>query len=318
MSIVDMPIKELEEYQGINPKPLDFDEYWLEALKEMQAVDPQICLTKSEFQAPTVECYDMYFTGVNGAKVYVKHLRPKNIAGKIPAILKFHGYYGNSGPWSTYLKYAASGVAVFAMDVRGQGGKSQDVGGVCGNTLQGHIIRGMDEEDPQKLLYRDIFLDAAELAKIAMDMEFVDSTCVYTTGGSQGGALALACAALEPRIAKVAALYPFLCDYKRVTEIDIDERAYGEIREYFRRFDPRHESEEEFFTKLGYIDVQNLAPRIQAEVLMFTGLMDTMCPPSTQYATYNKLKCKKYHILYPEYGHEDIEDTDDIIFQFFI
>ena len=35
---------------------------------------------------------------------------------------------------------------------------------------------------------------------------------------------------------------------------------------------PRHEREDELFTKLGYIDAQHLAPRIQAEVFMGVGL----------------------------------------------
>lgn len=318
MPLIDMPIDKLEKYNGVNPKPTDFDEYWEKALTEMRAVASQVTITKATFQTPTIECFDMYFTGVNGAKIYVKHLRPKNVAGKIPAVLRFHGYKNASEDWFGYLGFASAGVAVFAMDVRGQGGKSEDVGGVCGNTIYGHISRGLDEKDPQKLLYRDIFLDTAQLAGIVMDMDFIDETNVYTFGGSQGGALAIACAALEPRIARVAARYPFLCDYKRVWDMDLAENAYAELREYFRRFDPRHEREEEVFTKLGYIDLQYLAPRIRASILVFTGLMDKICPPSTQYAMYNKLVCPKRHVIYPDYGHEAMKDVYDITFDFLI
>ena len=89
-----------------------------------------------------------------------------------------------------------------------------------------------------------------------------------------------------------------------------------EIREFFRKFDPLHRREEEIFTRLGYIDVQNLCPRIRAEVRMITGLMDTICPPSTQFAAYNKIKSKKSMTLYPDYGHEMIPQTGDEIFQF--
>lgn len=318
MPMIDMPVEELEQYSGVNPKPVDFEEYWSKAIAEMKSVNPQVTMTKSKFQAPDVACYDMYFTGVNGARIYVKHLRPKNISGKIPAVLQFHGYSGDSGDWYTKLGYAASGFAVFAMDARGQGGKSEDVGGVRGNTLHGHIIRGIDEDDPQRMLFRDIFLDTAELAGIVMELDFVDEAKVYATGGSQGGALTLACASLEPRIAKAAAVFPFLCDYKRVWDMDLDIQAYAELKEYFRNFDPRHERESEIFTKLGYIDLQYLAPRIRGDMLMFTGLMDNVCPPSTQYAAYNKMTCRKKHILYPDYGHEDLKDSADIIFEYFV
>lgn len=318
MPMIDMPVKELEQYKGVNPKPADFEEYWEKAIAEMKAVDPQVEMKKAAFQTPNVECYDMYFTGVNGARIYAQHLRPKHIEGKIPAVLMFHGYCGNSGDWSKKLGYAASGIAVFAMDARGQGGKSQEVGGVCGNTIHGHIIRGLDEEDPQKLLFRDIFLDTAELAGIVLGMDFVDEVKVYATGGSQGGALTISCAALEPRIAKAAPEFPFLCDYKRVWDMDLAAHAYAELKDYFRFFDPRHEREEEVFTKLGYIDLQYLAPRIKANVLLFTGLMDKICPPSTQYAAYNKMTCNKKHVIYPDFGHENLHDSSDMIFDFFV
>lgn len=318
MSRIDMKLKDMEQYLGTNPRPVDFDEYWDKAIAEMKAVDPQITMTKADFQAPGVECYDMHFTGVNGARIYAKHLRPKKIEGKIPAVVMFHGYCVNSGDWYDKLAYAMSGMAVFAMDVRGQGGKSEDVGGVHGNTVHGHIIRGLAEENPEKLLYRSIFLDTAQLAGIAMDMDFIDETKVYARGGSQGGGLTIACAALEPRIAKAVIEEPFLCDYRRVWNMGLDMNAYAELREYFRLYDPMHEHEEEMFVKLGYIDGQHLAPRIKAEVLMLTGLLDNVCPPSTQYAAYNKMTCKKKHLLYPEYYHEALARVNDIAFDFFV
>lgn len=198
------------------------------------------------------------------------------------------------------------------------GGRSEDVGGVYGNTLHGHVIRGLSEKDPHKMLYRDIFLDTAELAGIVMDLDFIDETKVYAMGGSQGGALTLACASLEPRIAKAAPAEPFLCDFKRVWDMDLDVNVYGELRDYFRMFDPRHEREEEIFTKLGYIDIQYLVPRIKGEVLMLTGLLDDICPPSTQFAAYNKMTCKKRHLIYPDYKHEALKDVNDITYQFLV
>ena len=98
--------------------------------------------------------------------------------------------------------------------------------------------------------------------------------------------------------------------------MDQAKDAYFELTNFFRMFDPRHEREEEIFTKLGYIDCQHLAPRIQAEVLMFTGLMDTICPPSTQFAAYNKVTAKKDVVLYPDYTHESLPGMIDRVFEF--
>ena len=124
MPLIDMPVEELKKYQGINPKPDDFEEYWEKAIAEMKATDPNVELIKADFQHPAVECYDMYFTGVGGARVYAKLLKPKKIEGKCPAILHFHGYSGYSSEWTYYIAYAAAGFVVAALDARGQGGKS--------------------------------------------------------------------------------------------------------------------------------------------------------------------------------------------------
>ncbi|MCD4823630.1 MAG: acetylxylan esterase [Phycisphaerae bacterium] len=317
MPLIDMPMEKLKAYQGRNPKPADFDAFWDAGLAEMRDIDPQIELKPSDFQTPFAKCFDMYFTGMGGARVHAQLLQPKNSTQPHPAILMFHGYSGDAGDWSEKLGYVAMGYTVAALDCRGQGGKSEDVGGVSGNTLQGHIIRGLDDS-PEKLLFRQIFLDTAQLAKIVMEMPDVDETRVGATGGSQGGGLTLACAALEPRIKLAASVFPFLCDYRRTWEMDLAKDAYAELQKYFRTFDPHHEREDEIFTKLGYIDVQYLAARIKAEVLMSVGLMDTICPPSTQFAAYNKITSKKSLTIYHDYTHEKLPGISDIILQFFL
>ena len=316
MPLVDMPLEQLLTYTGRNPRPADFDEYWDQALAEMRALDPQTELVPHPLKAAFAECFDLYFTGVGGARVHAKLLRPKNAPVPHPALVMFHGYGGNSGDWSGKLGYVAQGYSVAALDVRGQGGLSQDVGGTTGRTASGHFIRGVDDA-PEKMLFRQVFLDCAQLAGIVMAMPDVDAGRVGAAGGSQGGALTVACAALESRIKKAAPTFPFLSDYKRVWEMDLAAGAYQEIRDYFRTFDPRHEREDEVWTRLGYVDIQHLAPRIKAEVLMPVGLMDTVCPPSTQFAAYNKITSPKSLLLYPDFGHEDLPGASDAVFDFF-
>jgi cephalosporin-C deacetylase len=231
----------------------------------------------------------------------------------------FHGYTGDSGDFSDKLAYVAAGYTVAALDCRGQGGLSEDAGGVTGNTQHGHIIRGLDDAlngQPEKLLYRQIFLDCAQMAKIVMEMPDVDPKRVGATGGSQGGALTVACIGLEPRIQRAAPVFPFLSDYKRVWDMDQAKDAYSELKEFFRHFDPCHEQEDAIFEKLGYIDIQFLAPRIKSNVLWAMGLMDTICPPSSQFAAYNKIKSQKALILYPDFGHEGLPGLNDKIYEF--
>jgi cephalosporin-C deacetylase len=315
----DFSFDHLQTYQGTNPRPDDFDDYWARGLAEMHALGTQAELVPAAFQAPNAECFHLYFTGAGGARVHAKLLRPRSVPVPHPAVLMFHGYSGDSGDWADKLSYVGQGFTVAALDCRGQGGLSEDNSSVQGNTHRGHIIRGLDDAlagRPEKLLFRQIYLDTAQLARIIMAMPEVDPARVGATGGSQGGALTVACAALEPGIRRAAPVFPFLSDYLRVWEMDQAKDAYAELKDYFRRFDPLHEKEEAVFRMLGYVDVQHLAGRICGEVEWYIGLMDTICPPSTQFAAYNKIKSARSMVIYPDFGHEGLPGAGDKIFQF--
>ncbi len=319
MPLIDLPPAQLRDYTGRNPRPDDFDAYWAAALRELDATPPEPELRPAAGAPATerVECLDLWFTGVGGARIYAKLVRPRDArAGSCPAVLQFHGYAGHSGDWLDKLGWAAEGCCHAMMDCRGQGGRSEDNGRVRGPTLRGHIVRGLEDPDPTRLLYRQIFLDTVQLARVVLAFPEVDPARVGSCGASQGGALALACAALEPRISRTAPVYPFLCDYQRTWEMDQAREAYEELRLFFRAFDPRHEREREIFTRLGYIDVQHLAPRIRARTLMFTGLMDTICLPSTQFAAFNRIPTPKEVVLYPDFGHELLPGQADRTFAF--
>lgn len=308
-------VEDLLGYTGISPKPEDFDGYWDRALRELDTQSLDYELVKADFQTPLAECYHLYFTGVGGARVHAKYVKPRQLEGKGPGLALFHGYHSGSGDWFDKAAYAAHGITVLAMDCRGQGGLSEDNLSAKGTTLKGHIIRGVDEEDPDKLYYRNVFLDLAQTVRILLTLDQVDSEKIAVHGCSQGGALTVACAALEPRVKLAIPVYPFLTDYKKAWEMEITSSAYEEIAYYFRFMDPLHQRQDEFFNKLGYIDIQNLADRIQARVVFVTGLADPICPPYTQFATYNKIQSSKELVVYHEYGHEYLPYLSDRVLQ---
>lgn len=315
MPLVDMPLEELKKYQGSSPCPEDFDAFWDRSLAEMNAIDPQPSYTPHPFSSKIADCYDLYFKSMKGATIYAKFARPKNAEGKLPTVLHFHGLGGSGECWRNLISYVSQGFCVATLDVRGQGGLSEDVGNHKGTTQCAPFIRGIEGE-PENLLYRDIFLDTAMLYRVLTMRDDVDPMRVGVFGGSQGGGLSLACAALVPEIKLCAPDFPYLSDYRRVWNMDLAKAAYDSISYYFRQRDPRHEHEDEFFYKLGYIDIQNLAKRIRAKVHMSTGLMDTICPPSTQFAVYNKITSEKEVVIYPDFGHECLLSNEDIVFNF--
>ncbi|WP_186577103.1 acetylxylan esterase [Aquibacillus kalidii] len=315
---IDMPIEELEKYMGKSPRPDDFDEYWASALRVLDGQSLDYELVPANFKTSFADCYHLYFTGVGSARVHCKFAKPKQGKATGQGLAIFHGYSVDSGDWLDKVAYAAEGVMVLALDCRGQGGLSEDNLSVKGPTLRGHIIRGIDDPNPHNLYYRQVFLDTVQTVRILMSMEEVDQNRIGVYGQSQGGALATACAALEPRVKELFAVHPFLSDYKRMWEMDIQNSAYEEIAYYFRCFDPTHARNDEVFNRLGYIDIQNLANRIKANVSWVTGLRDNICLPSSQYAAYNKITAEKTMLLYHEFGHEFLPEHGDIAYQRFI
>jgi cephalosporin-C deacetylase len=311
----DLPFEELLTYEGRTPRPADHDEYWERALADLAAVPADVVIEPAEFQTPLARCSHLWFTGTGGARVHAKLLQPIAPTAPHPALLQFHGYTGGSGDWSSRLNYVAHGYTVAALDCRGQAGLSVDEVPVAGWSMSSYLLRGVDDT-ADNLALRHLYLDAARLAQIVLDMDDVDPARVGATGYSQGGGLTLACAALEPRLRLAAPVYPFLCDFQRAWEMDLEKGPYNEIITYFRARDPLHARENEIFSRLGYVDVQHLAPRIRAEVLMTVSLADKICPPSTQFAAYNKLRGDKAYRVYPDFAHENLPGTDDAIFTF--
>jgi len=309
----DLKLPELKKYRGSSPRPGDFDAYWKKALAELDGVPFKVELRKADFVHAKVEAFHLFFQGTGGARIHAKYLRPMESAGRAPAIASFHGYSAQSGSFSSYLPWLTLGYSVFALDCRGQNGLSESTTPSTLGSFHGNLFRGI--ENPEHLLFRYIFLDAVQLIRIAAKEKQVDPKKIAVTGGSQGGGLALAAAALVPEVALCAAGCAFLSDYKRVWELS-EGRANDEINPYFQTHDPFHKRADEIFGKLGYIDVQHLAPRIRARTLMWVGLMDKVCPPSTVFAIYNKLKCKKKILVAPNQGHAHPWQWEDLAFGF--
>ncbi|MBC5625564.1 acetylxylan esterase [Clostridium sp. NSJ-49] len=317
MPIVDMPLERLREYKGTNTLPRDFSEFWNERINEVKNHPLKYKITESEIRGfEGCEFLELWFKGIDGGKVYAKYIRPKTDED-VPLILQFHGYPGASRGWFEQLSFVGMGCAIIAMDCPGQGGNGDSFTNMKGTTVSGHIVAGLDG-DICNMYYVKLFQNASILCRIVKELNGIDKERIYANGASQGAGIALVCAALNPIIKKCAALYPFLSDYKRVWDMDLDMIAYEGLRYYSRWFNSMNDKEDEMFTKLGYIDVHNFADMINCEVLFGTGLMDNVCPPSTQFAIYNNIGSKKKHIIFPDYTHEEIGEFDDMLIDFFL
>lgn len=313
-------LAELEACRGKNPIPADFDEFWAARIAEADAVPLDYEILPSDQIPELGSCtyYDLYFTGMEGARVYAKYAVPKVPGdGPAPLVLQFHGYPGCTRSWAEQSSWPGIGCAILSMDNPGQGGRSEDVGGFKGTTVSGHLIAGVDG-GPENLYYVRLYQDQHILCRIVRELEGIDLSRVYVNGSSQGGGMGIACCALNPDLVNRASiLYPFLSDFREVWELGADEIAYDGIRYYSRWFDADGERADEWFATLGYVDSLSFAHLVRCPVLFGTGLADVVCPPETQFAVYNALTCPKKHLLYPDFGHEEIQAFDDQIIRFY-
>lgn len=68
--------------------------------------------------------------------------------------------------------------------------------------------------------------------------------------------------------------------------------------------------------KLAYLDIVNFVPLLKSSLLVGTGLMNKICPLSTQYAVVNQAICSKKHIVFAKFGHELINQFKDEYLKF--
>ena len=55
MPILDMPLHELKQYAGLNPRPADIDAFWDASVAEMEALGTGCELVPADFQVPGVK-----------------------------------------------------------------------------------------------------------------------------------------------------------------------------------------------------------------------------------------------------------------------
>lgn len=173
------------------PRPSDFDLFWKDRMAEADAVGLDYAIeTASVTDAATCQLFDLWYTGMCGARLHAKYLKPVSDE-PVPLVLQFHGYPGASRSWFEQASFAGMGMALIALDCPGQGGPSEDIGGFEGTTVAGHIVAGIDG-DPANLYYVRLHQDIRILCRIVRELEGIDLARVFVNGASQGGGLGIA------------------------------------------------------------------------------------------------------------------------------
>ena len=286
MALFDLPLEQLRAYQPPRVEPDDFDAFWSDTLAETRQHPLAATFTPVDVGLAAVETFDVTFAGFGGHPIKAWLLLPCGRSGPLPCVVEYLGYGGGRGnPWD-WLLWSAAGYAHFVMDTRGQGsswlkGDTADLAPAGDPHHPGFLTNGI--LDPHAHYYRRVFTDGVRAVEAARSHPAIDAGRVAVSGASQGGGISLAVAGLVPDLAAALPDVPFLCHFRRATEIT-DANPYAEIGRYCV---VHRDKVEQVFTTLSYLDGVNHAARATAPALFSVALMDEICPPSTVFAAHN-------------------------------
>ncbi len=300
----DMPLEQLQSYLPTRSEPSDFDEFWQTTLQQAHSYELNATFVPVTTGFNTIDVFDVTFSGFDGQRIKGWLLLPKNTQDPLPCVVNYIGYGGGRGYPHDWLKWSSYGYAHFVMDTRGQGsrwlhGDTPDNASDGQNPQHpGFMTRGISS--PYSYYYRRLMTDAVRAVDAACGHPAVDNTKIIVAGGSQGGGLALAVAGLRDDIVAALPDVPFLCNFERAIRL-IDTDPYYEIAHYLTI---HRDKIEQTLTTLSYFDGMHFAVRASTTALFSVGMMDTICPPSTVYATYNHYHGTKDIVRYEFNNHE--------------
>ena len=301
--LTDLPLAELRSYAPDVAEPADFDSFWSEQLAAVRAAARAPEFTAASTPIRHADVFDVTFSGFAGDPVKGWLLVPHDPAPRGAVVVEYIGYGGGRGDPLDWLNWSCAGYVHLVMDTRGQGGgwrgaDTPDPSDGGAPSTPGFLTRGI--ADPRTHYYTRLFIDAARAVDAARGYQAATGLPLVTTGGSQGGGLAIAAAHLAPGVRAAMPDVPFLAHPRRGAEVT-GSRPYAELAEYCA---VHSEQVETVFRTLCYVDVVNHAKRAQAPALFSVGLADDITPPSTVFAAFNHYAGPKQIAVYEFNGHD--------------
>ena len=310
MPFTDLPLDALRTHRAAVRRPDDFDAFWADTITSARTAgaDTQPVLVPADTPVSGLVIEDLTFPGFAGDPVRAWVNRPAGASGDLPVVVEFLGYNGGRGLPGERVSWALAGYVHVVMDTRGQGsgwssgGDTPDPHG-SGPRIGGWMTSGIDS--PADHYYRRVFTDAVRLVDAVRTLPGIDPTRIALTGGSQGGGIAIAAAALvEAHVGPITAVLPdvaFLCAWEQGTEVAVGG-PYLELATYLS---VHRDAVDTVWDTAAYFDGVNHATGITAPALFSVALMDDVVPPRTTFAAYNALGSTDKAIeVYPYNGHE--------------
>lgn len=286
-----------EAIQPATSSPEDFAEFWQNAIVRARNVplNPVMTLLPEQSTAD-VSVYHVSFQNERaGSRIYGILSAPTR-PGRYPALLSVPG--AGVRPYSGNVALAREGYLHLSIGIHGvpvnlAPGVYTDLGA---GALAGYWAFNLD--DRERYYYRRVILGAVRAGDFLHALPQFDGQNYAVYGGSQGGALAIITAALDPRVRALAAAFPALSDHEGY----LKGRAGG-WPHLFSEANRAANATPEKIRTARYYDVVNFARLLRVPGFYTWGFNDVVCPPTSMYAAFNVIQAPKELFVVPDIGH---------------
>jgi len=281
------------------PVPDDFDAFWSAKKAELAAIPLNFKMTPVETPAdrPGVETFDVQVDGL-GKPLSGYYARPSGAKpGTCPALLYLDGAGVRSSDKLAAIRPATKGLIAMAINAHGiPNGKPREF---YADLEKGELSKYRNEgrESRHTNYFLGMYLRVLRALDFLAAQPEWDGHILVIHGGSQGGAQAIAGAALDPRVSLLVPLMPAMCD--------LSGAVVGRVAGWPKAVpvDASGAPDPVILQETRYFDAVNMASRVKAETKFWIGFHDTVTPPTGQFAAYNAVTAPKSLITAPDYGH---------------
>jgi len=287
---------EPEKIRTGGKKPADFDQFWREGLKQYAQVPVEV-VPAPELKRKGYNCYHVKVSFPDTSGQIYGFLAIPQKPGKYPAVVSVPGAGPGSPGLYTAFAPEKTPTILLTMNVHPfKAAKNMTEQRKLYNEYVKQFANGVyahsNAHDRNKYFFRNVWLAISRAIDYTAGREEFDGKNFAATGGSQGGATALAMAYLNKNISCVAANIPAMCDHHawKADRLESWPKFHRTLKGKADAVAP-------------YYDVAFFAQSIKVPVFIGVGYVDVTTPPATVYAAYNNLPGPKEIMPLYRIGH---------------
>lgn len=258
-------------------------------------------------RAERVESCKVTIAGIKpGERIYGWLAKPADAkpGQKFPAMLVLPG--AGNGPRPRPLDHARHGYLAIDVQVHGSDLDLPPMGADKEEIKDRYVPFGaahfIDNSAPDKVWYFGVYLRAMRMLTYIASRDDVDARRIVVTGGSQGGRLSIALAALYPDLVKAAipSIAHFSNQYELFWTREENTRGGDGMTDVLPVLDPHlddgHGNSQLWIA--AYYDPMNLSPWIKCPVRFMAGTIDPVSEPFGTWAAYQRCGSADKHFVW--------------------